>query len=117
MITKEQFLAAYNKYPPNAWTRFAFKYFSSDTVYPDNKVSHFFGMIMIGFFSVGMILTIVGLTNKVIAIVFIPFAVGVLGVVGLTLAAKIMNNWRIRRIAKKLGISVKEYNIYAASYL
>lgn len=116
-MTKEQFLTVYNKYPPNAWTRFAFKYFSSDTVYPDNKVSRFFGIIMVGFFSVGMILTVIGLTNTIIAIVFIPFAVGIIGVVILTLGAKVMNNWRIRRIAKELGISVKEYNMYAVSYL
>ena len=27
-ITLEQFIDAYNHYPPNGWTRFAFKYFS-----------------------------------------------------------------------------------------
>lgn len=116
-ISKEQFSEAYNKYPPNNLTKIAFRYFSLSTSDEDAWV----GKTVAGFF---IILFVIGLLGTILEMgrVFIGFMTYTFGIllssfVLSLFAAVFMNNYRIRKIRKKLGISRNEYNSLASKYI
>lgn len=116
-ISKEQFLEAYNKYPPNNLIKTAFRYFSLSTSDEDAWV----GKTVAGFF---IILFVIGLLGTILEMgrVFIGFMTYTFGIllssfVLSLFAAVFMNNYRIRKIRKKLRISRNEYNSLASKYI
>ena len=116
MITKEKFLEVYNKYPPKKITTWFFKYFSQSTKPEDKKPVQ---VLQVGLFSLvvlGILFTAIGI-KLITAIITFTFA-GILVpfcIVGLYCV--IQNNFRIRKIAKELGLSLLSYNKYAKKYL
>lgn len=117
MITKEQFLSACNNHPPNAWIRFAYKYFSKESTYEDKWLVRLLTRTMLVLFGSGMVMSGIGLEDKWIAIPTIPFGIILFLVVITIIGAGVQNNIRIRLIAIDLGITVKKYNEYAAIWL
>ena len=115
-MTKEDFLVVYNRHRPNAWTRFAFKYFSQETTGDDDWVRDWTVIALGACFVLGLLFVISGKENWAKAPTLV-FAVGLFSVVILMGGAKIMNNLRIKKIARELGISIGEYNHYANLYL
>ena len=110
-ITKEQFWAAYNKFQPNGWTKFIFKYFSKSTKNEDKWVKNIFVGVEIGLFLIGMIGTILEWNKSAIGIPTIIFGILLVTLVLGGFVAVFMNNFRIRKIRKELGgISKEEYN-------
>lgn len=115
-ISKEQFNAACNKYPANAWTKFSFRYFSTNTAKQDLYVSKIVRNTLIGLFLLGLVGTILSLPKILIGIATLTFT-GILVLVGvLMFSTFIMNNSRIKKIRKELGITNDEYDALLTAY-
>jgi hypothetical protein len=115
-MTRQDFLAVYEEHQPNAWTRFAFKYFSQETTSDDDWVRDWAVISLGACFVLGLLFVISG-KEDLAKIPTLIFAVGLFSIVILMAGGKIMNNLRIKKIAKELGISIGEYNHYANLYL
>lgn len=116
-ISKEKFLEVYNSYPPNKFTKFIFKYFSKSTTKKDSWLSRLLKVIFLVLFLTGFVGTIVKAPRNFIGTVTIIFALLLVIVVGSLGIAVIINNLRIRKIRKKLGLRIQEYNDLANQYL
>lgn len=108
MITKERLNEVYNKYPPNKFIKFIFKYFSSTTESKDLVVKTIVKNFLLGIF-MALFFSVVfefGMAKIFLIIYSIVLGSVILG----SLSAHIMNNLRIKKIIKELGISKEEYN-------
>jgi len=113
-ITLEQFEKVYNKYLPNKFTIFIFKHYAKDDektsgvkIKLADKIAWF---VLLPLFTLGLLFTILGIPKIYIGIVTISYSIILTvmvlsGFVGVT-----MNNRRIKKIAKELGVGLKEYN-------
>lgn len=109
-ITVEEFMNAYNAYPPNGWVRFIYKYFSLETEMKDIHVKKSLMISWIVLFFIGFISTILKLPNIIIgwSTLLLSIILGFMvigGFIGVT-----MNNLRMRKIRKLLGVSKNDYN-------
>lgn len=109
-ITKEQFDEAYSHYLPNWWTRMAYKWFSKSTEKKDMKPSITVTVVLLTMFLTGMLGTIMKWPRAVIGTVTISYSIILAILVFSLLAAVWMNNSRIKKIAKELGVSLQEFN-------
>jgi len=115
-ITKEQFDAAYNKFPANGWTKFIFKYFSKSTEQKNLVVSSTLAWILGGLFAAGFIETVLNLSHTLILVSVLLYA-GILVVLAIGMfGALIMNNLRINKIAKTLGVTIEDYNSLVSKF-
>lgn len=115
-ITKKKFDQIYNRYQPNWWTRMAFKYFSKSTEKKNMKPANTITGILLTCFAVGMAGTILGWSRAILGTVTIAYSI-LLAVLVLSLfAAVFMNNARIKKIAKDLGVSIQQYNKLADKF-
>lgn len=109
-ITKEQFNKACEKYPPNKWIIFAYKYFSKNTVKSDLALKNSIIFIFIALFSIGFLGTVFNASKKMIMMSTIIYSI-LLGVLVLYLfSAAFMNYFRLMKICEELGVSRKEYD-------
>jgi hypothetical protein len=116
-VTKKEFVLAYNEFPPNKWTKFMFKYFSTSTDDKDSWLSRRFAGIEITLFMLGLIGTVLDMNKIIIGIITLIFLSLLIPLVLSSFTAKIMNNIRIKKIRKKLGgISMKEYDKLVDKY-
>jgi hypothetical protein len=117
-ITKEKFIEAYNSFPPNEFTKFVFKYFSKSTKEEDSWLNKIVTGILISLFLAGFIGTILDFGRPILAGIIYTFS-GMLSILVIGLFTGVfMNNWRIRKIRKKLGgISKSDYNFLSDKYL
>ncbi len=117
-ITKEQFLAAYNKHLPNGWTSFVYKYFSQSTKPEDMHVKKIFQGSLIGLFLFSLIATMANASRLVIGIPTVIFTILLFSFGILAFGAFIMNNGRIKKIRKELGgITAEEYNALVEKFM
>jgi hypothetical protein len=116
-ISKEEFLKVYNSYPPNGWTKFAFKYFSQSTLPKDKFLKNIAVYLMAGSFVMGMLGTILNMSREFILGSILPLMIVLPSIAIIMSGGAIMNNLRIRKIRKKLGITKLEYEILAQAYL
>lgn len=110
-ITKTQFDDAYNTHLPNGWIRFAYKYFSKSTELENIKPSKVIVGILLTFFGLGMLGTIVKWSREIIGIITITYIIILSILVLYLLSALLMNNARLRKIMKILGVTKQEYNL------
>ena len=109
-ITKEQFDNATKKYPPNKWITFAYKYFSKSTVKSDLTITNIVLIVFIALFGIGFFGTVFNAPKKMILISTIIYSI-LLGTLVLYLfSAAFMNNTRLKKICRELGVSRKEYD-------
>lgn len=109
-ITKEQFDKACNKYPPNKWITFAYKYFSKSTVKSDLTLKNTVVFIFIALFGIGFFGTVFNASKRLIMLSTIIYSI-ILGVLVLyLLSVAILNYIRLTKICKELGVSRKEYD-------
>lgn len=117
-ISKEQFVEAYNAYPPNRFTKFAFRYFSKEANKEDTWLRKIIVGILLGLFGAGFLGTILNLGRSFMGIITYIFTGSIVVLVFGLFLAVFMNNGRIRKIRKKLGgISKYEYNLLVDKYL
>lgn len=115
-ITLEEFMDAYNTYPPNGWIRFAYKYFSRSTERKNMKPSRFISFTLLGLLLVGLLGTAFNLPHALIGIVTYAYVIGLGVLVLYLLSAVLMNKGRLKKIAKKLGVNMQEYNWLSDKY-
>lgn len=113
-ISLEQFEKVYNKYAPNKFLIFMFKHFAKDDEKTSNvklklgdKLAWF---VLLPLFLIGMLFTIIGLPKAYIGVVTIPYMI-LLAIMVLSMFVAVQwNNFRLRKVAKELGINIREYN-------
>ena len=115
-ITKEQFDAAYNKHLPNEWIKFAYKYFSQQTEKKDMSLKNGVAYILGGLFVFGLLGTMFNVSTVLIKAALIPYCVILVALVAYLFSAVILNNLRIRKIKKELGINSDEYDALVSKY-
>jgi hypothetical protein len=116
-ITKKQFLTAYNNHPPNKWVMFWFKYFSKSTEPKNSYVKKWTTRILLILF---VLLMIGGIINVPMSIMIYPIIIYSLIIIGggiCMLTITLINNGRIKKIAKELGISIQEYTNLSILYI
>jgi hypothetical protein len=116
-ISQEEFLASYNRHLPSGWVKFVFKYFSKDSLKEDLWLRKVLQGILLGLFGLGMLGAIFNATHTYMAITTLAFA-AILVLIALTMSSgAILNNLRLRRVRKELGITRAEYDVLASLYL
>jgi len=115
-ITKKQYDTAYNKYPPSRWIKFVFRYFSKETERKDLVLSNTLVYTLGGLFVIGFFGTVLNAPEVIIKWATIPYGI-ILTLIGLTMfSGFFLNNRRIKKIAKELGVTKWEYNYLADKY-
>ena len=109
-ITKEQFDIVYNKYLPNKWIKFAYKYFSSETERKNIALKNTIIYVLSGLFGLGFISTIIGLSKSIIVTITIIYSILLAILVLYLFSAVLLNNLRTNKICKELSITKEEYN-------
>ena len=115
-ISKEQFDIAYDNHLPSGWIKFAYRYFSKSTERKDFGVKRTVVGVLLGLFGLGMLAAILNLSNKVIGIFVIPYSILLAVLVLYLFSAVQLNNWRIKKIRKELGITKWEYDALVSVY-
>jgi hypothetical protein len=115
-ISKEQFDLAYDNHLPGNWIKFAYKYFSKSTERKDFGVKRTVVGILVGLFGLGMLASILNLSNKIVSFFGIPYSIILATLVLYLFSAVQLNNLRIRKIRKELGITKWEYDALVSAY-
>ncbi len=115
-ITKEEFWKAYNNHPPSRWIKFAYKYFSKETEKEDMKLNRTLVYILLSLFAIGFFGTVFGFSRAVVGTATIAYTIILTVLVFYLFSAVKLNNLRIGKIAKELGISKLEYNRLVEKY-
>jgi len=113
-ISKEQFEKVYNKYLPNKFIVFIFKHYAQDDektsgvkIKLADKIAWF---VLLPLFFLGLLFTAFKLPQIYIGIVTIPYLLILSVLVLAGFVAVKWNNFRIKKIAKELGLGLVEYN-------
>jgi len=116
-ITKEEFLAAYNRHLPGKWAKFVFRKILVDSAKKDLWLRRVLQGILLGLFVLGFIGAVLDLSKPYMSITTFTFT-GILVLIGLTMGSgAILNNLRIRKIRKELGITKMEYETLVSLYM
>jgi len=117
-ITKELFLAAYNKFPPNKFVQFMFKYFSKGIKPEDKWLNKLVTIILISLFFGGFIGAAAKLGKTFILIITLIFSLLLVILVLSIFISVLMNNYRIKKVRKELGnISIEDYNDFVTKFM
>lgn len=117
LITKEEFLTAYNNHLPSKWIEFGFKYFSQSTKPKDAKVKKTTKIVLVILFILMMIGNFANIPMSFMIYPIIIYAVTIFGLVGFMIAVNIFNNRRIKKIVKELDILIQEYQQWVNMYI
>lgn len=115
-ISIAQFDTAYNHHLPSGWIKFAYKYFSKETEMKNMTPKKVVVGVLLGLFALGMITTMLNLSNKIIGLFVIPYSILLATLVLYLFSAVFLNNWRIKKIRKELGINKDEYDALVSAY-
>lgn len=115
-ITKEQFDAAYNKHLPSGWIKFAYKYFSRETEKKDLALKNSLVFFLLGMFLLGFFGTVFNASHKFIGIATITYSIVLSALVLYLFSAVFLNNFRINKIRKILGVTKWEYNALVSKF-
>lgn len=92
-------------------------YLPGGTTEENLKPSKIITAILLILFVSGFFATVLGLPKAAILPIVILYAIILTALVGSMFSAVILNNLRIRKIRKKLGLTVWQYNLLADFYL
>lgn len=115
-ITKEKFLAAEAKFPPSKWIKFGFKYFSKETKGSDKKVKKIVTIALVVLFVFFMIAGFANIPTSVLIVPIILYSAIIFGLALYMLSVALLNNNRLNKIRKELGISKEDYVILVKKY-
>jgi len=116
MLTKEQFEAVYNKYPPSKLEIFCIKYFSTSSLPKDRWLIWTITGILFIPFLIAFIFTVQGKANGIVRIPTFIFCALLLTALLPRIYAVILHKLRIRKIIKELGVTKQEYQILVDMY-
>jgi len=97
---------------PSKWVSIAFKYFSQSTTDENMKPSKILAAVLFSLFGIGFIGTILNLNKSIIGPAIIGYSIILTSLVVFLFAAVFMNNYRLNKIVKELGVSKRQYNSY-----
>lgn len=115
-VTKRQFDAAYKKHLPSGWIKFAYKYFSKSTQKENMSLNNTIVFILIGLFLVGFFGTAFNAPREIVKWVTIGYSLILSILVLYLLSAVLLNNRRLKKVQKILGISKTDYNKLVRKY-
>lgn len=108
-ITKEQFLNAEKKYPASNWIKFGFEYFSKSTLPDDVKIKKITTIVLVVLFILLMIGGFINISMSIMIIPIILYCVIIFGLALYMLSVTLLNNRRLNKIYKELGIDNLKY--------
>lgn len=115
-ISKEQFDSAYNKHLPNAYIRFAFKYFSKETEKKNMVVNNSIVYTLLILFFLGMFGTIFNASRTFMMFSVLSYAIILSLLVLFIMSAIALNNRRLKKVMEELDITIDEYNSLVKRY-
>lgn len=110
-ITKRQFDKTYNSQLPSGWIRFAFKHFSKETEKEYMSLRNHLTFFLLGLFLLGWFSTAFEAAPAFIGLVTWIYSITLSAFVFYLLSAVFLNNRRLKKVQKILGISKSEYNV------
>lgn len=114
IVTREQILEAFKKYPFNGFTKWVYKYYSTNLRKKPAPIGSYVAIVGFIIASIGMI-TFDQIGIKYIADIFASIYL-LFAVWGISLPAYIMKQINVKRICKHLGLNSEEYNRYLNMY-
>jgi len=111
-ITKERFEEVVNKYPPNGYIKFAYKHFGTENEQGKikwSKIGNFAMIILLLLFLIGFAGTVSNAPRWVILYSTVGYSVSLFIFVFYLLSDFLMNDFRLKKIMKELGITPKQY--------
>ena len=115
-ISKEQFDIAYDQFLPSGWIKFAFRYFSRSTERKDLYLKRDVTTVLLSLFALGFLGTVFNASEQFVKPVAITYSILLAMLVIYLFSAVLLNNWRIRKIRKFLGINRWEYDALVSIY-
>jgi len=115
-ITKRQFDAAYKKHLPNGWVKFAYKYFSKSTTKENMSLNNHITFFLIALFLLGFFGTAFKAAPAFIGTVTWIYMILLSTLVLYLLSAVLLNNRRLKKVMKILGVTKVEYNKLVKKY-
>jgi hypothetical protein len=115
-VTKRQFDAAYKKHLPSGWIRFAFKHFSKETEKEYMSLRNHLTFFLLGLLVLGWFGTAFDAAPAFIGTVTWIYMIVLSTLVLYLLSAVLLNNRRLKRVQKILGISKSQYNAYVRKF-
>ena len=115
-ISKEQFDLAYGHHDPSKWISIAYKYFSTSSEAKNLYVKKDIVYFLLGLFVLGFLGTVFNVGKFLIAMVVYPYCFVLAALVLYLFSAVILNNIRIGKIKKELGINSDEYDALVSVY-
>ena len=115
-ITKTQFDAAYNQHLPSGWIKFAYKYFSKETERKNMSLRNHLVFFLMGLFLLGFFGTVFDASRAFIGIPTLIYSIVLSVLVLYLLSAVLLNNRRLKKVMKILGVTKSQYNYLADKY-
>ena len=115
-ITKKQYDAAYNQHLPNSWIKFAYKHFSKETEKKDMSLKNHLSFILLSLFIIAFFSTVFNAPHLFILILTLSYSILLSALVLYLFSAVFLNNYRLKKIRKILGVNKFEYNYLAGKY-
>lgn len=109
-VTKRQFDAAYKKHLPSGWIKFAYKHFSKSTTKENMSLNNHITFFLIGLFLLGFFGTAFNAAPAFIGTVTWIYMILLSTLVLYLLSAVLLNNRRLKKVMKILGVTKIEYN-------
>jgi hypothetical protein len=109
-MTKEQFDLSYNKYQPNKFIKFIYKYFSKNTEKKNMLPNYLIVTYMSSIIVVGILGSAFNASRKFMTIVSLLYVLVFLIFILFLFTAVLLNHLRINKISKQLNISKFEYD-------
>jgi hypothetical protein len=116
-ISKEEFLSVYNKYPPNKWVKFAYKHFSKESENKPWSIQTWVLSVLLGSYLIGFIAVAFDMPIEYALIPTEIYTGTLFTIVTYLFSAVFLNNRRIKKIYKELGITEYEYYKLVKMYL
>lgn len=115
-ITKKKYIEACEKHPPNWWVVLIFKYFSKTTTNENFKLKNFVISTLLALFFVGMISSIIKISDSLTSIITIIYSLIIALIIIVSLSTILINNVRLNKIRKELGVSKHKFNEIVRKY-
>ena len=115
-ITKEQFDDAYNQHPPSRWLKWTFKHFSTKSESKPFSPGWIVTVILGSTFALGFFGTVINAPRAFIGTVTYMFAGVLVLVVFNSFFAAQLNNLRLRKIRRILGLSRNMFGLVVNKY-
>jgi phosphoglycerol transferase MdoB-like AlkP superfamily enzyme len=115
-ISKEQFDLAYGHHDASKWISFAYEYFSTSSEAKNLSLKKDIVYFLAGLFVFGLVGTVFNFARALVALTVIPYCFVLAVLVLYLFSAVILNNIRIGKIKKELGINSDEYNALVSVY-